>query len=262
MTLALVLVFCTTAQAQTDAQGPEVLSEALSEGFTAKDAGPLHELLRDWNSDSSAVTSDRLTKKPAFEQAVYSLYPAFFVPVASQVDAEYLTVQSTVEVRLVAGNLAAAYQKELETVGEHARSMTSISEITIRDFRPQLAVKGKEVLYLDDRRVHAILRFLTGKSIALDRYWDEPNGFYDFTDKYVERKRRLEYLNCVLGIVPGHWGTGWHLATHPEITCLVLASDLKTAVVYFRHGYGGGVALLSSKDNKWVVTHREKTWVE
>jgi hypothetical protein len=186
VTLVLFLVLCTTARGQTDALRPEVVSEALSAGFTAKDAAPLHKFLRDWETVSDAVASDLLAKKPAFERAVYGLYPAFFVPVAAQVDAKHLIIQSSVNVHLVEGNLAEAYRKELETYDNHARRMPTISDVTIRDFRPAVAVDRKKVLYLNDRCAYAILQFLTGKEIALDRYWDEPNG-HNFTGEYAER---------------------------------------------------------------------------
>jgi hypothetical protein len=60
----------------------------------------------------------------------------------------------------------------------------------------------------------------------------------------------------------GHWGRGWHFATHPTIDCLVLSTELKTAIVYFRCEYEGGATLLERRDDKWVVVDRQMTSVE
>jgi hypothetical protein len=259
--LAFFVLTCAMARGQTDVLRPDEISSALSAGFKAEDSGPLQKFLRDWDSQSNAVTAEMLAKKPAFEQAVYGLYPVFFAPVAARLDAKYLIVQSSIDVHVVEGNVAEAYRAEMETFDDQARRMPSISHVTIRDFRPAVKVDRKNILYLNDQCAYAMLQFLTGKELALERYWDEPNGDSLFGE-HAERKRRLQYLNSLLCIVPGHWETGWHLPTHPKINCLVISSDLKAAVVYFRRGYGGGAALLQSRANKWVVVDRQEFWVE
>ena len=145
------------------------------------------------------------------------------------------------------------------------RSIPVISEITIKDFRPCLQTEGRKVLYLDDFHVDVLAHYLTGKrgEDLADSYWDEPNGEEELLgDDEGPFSRRLKYLNQLLYIIRGHWGTGWHFATHPEISSIVLNRDLKTAIIHYREGYGGGSALMQREEQGWRVLDRESEWVE
>ncbi len=122
------------------------------------------------------------------------------------------------------------------------------------------------MLYLDDFHVDVLARYLTGyhDQYLAHSYRDEPNGEEEelLGDDGGPFSKRLRYLNQSLHVIRGHFGVGWHFATHPEIGLLVLNKDFKTAVIYYREGYGGGVALMQRDDQGWRATGRESTWVE
>jgi hypothetical protein len=125
------------------------------------------------------------------------------------------------------------------------------------------------VLYLDEFYAGVLAQYLTGKrgdygQDCADSYWHKPNGQEEeFLGDYAGPfTMRLKYLNYLLHIIRGHWGTGWHFATHPEIISVVLDNDLTTAVIYYREGYGGGAALMQRDDQEWRVLQRASTWVE
>ncbi len=245
-----------------DAADKSAWAQILDRGQQTKNPAPLQSFLNCWQSDRQGIAPEVLQSKPAFEQAIYAMFPPFFLPEASQKTAKYLIVQDEIKVRLVDGDLADDYRRELGDYEDHARNRPAISELTISDFRPNVNAEGKNVLYVDDFHVDVLARYLTGKHDAdlADSYWDEPNG-EDECDEgpYSER---LSYVNQSLHIIRGHWGTGWHFATHPEIGLLVLHKDFKTAVIYCREGYGGGIALMQRDDQGWRVMGRESTWVE
>ena len=107
-----------------------------------------------------------------------------------------------------------------------------------------------------------MLQIYSDDPYLADSSWDEPNGGDDELDGEGPFSERLDYLNRSLNVIRGHWGTGWHFATHPLILLIVLNKDLKTAVIYSREGYGGRLALMQRDDKGWRVTGRESTWIE
>ena len=193
------------------------------------------------------------------------MFPAFFLPEASQKAAKYIIVQDELKVRLVDGDLADDYRRELTDFTDHAANRLAISEFTIGDFRPNVKAGGKNVLYLDDFHVDVLARYLAGKhdQYLADCHRNEPNGDdEEFLRDEGPFNSRLNYLNQPLHILRGHFGVGWHFATQPEIGLIVLSRDLKTAVIYCREGYRGGLALMQRDDQGWRVVERESTWVE
>lgn len=245
-----------------DAADKSAWAQFLDRGQQTKDPAPLESFLNRWQSDRQGIAPEVLQSKPEFEQAIYAMFPPFFLPEASQKTTKYLIVQDEIKVRLVDGDLADDYRRELADFEDHAGNRPAISELTISDFRPNVKSEGRNVLYVDDFHVDVLARYLTGKHDAdlADSYWDEPNGEDEFDEgPYSER---LSYVNQSLHIIRGHWGTGWYFPTHPEIELLVLNKDFKTAVIYCREGYGGSIALMQRDDQGWRVLGRESTWVE
>jgi len=136
-----------------------------------------------------------------------------------------------------------------------------ISRFVCHDFRPEVKPEGKRVLYLDDERLAVMLAFLTKEEIyhgkqLVHRYWD-------LDCQSDERRKRLRYLNTAMKVIPGHWGTGWHFETHPQIDKACFSSDLKRAIVFYHVYYDGGEALMQRQDNgDWKMVLMEDTWVE
>ena len=67
---------------------------------------PLVSFLNRWESDRQGIAPEVLQSKPEFEQAIYAMFPPFFLPEASQRPAKYFIVQNEIKVRLVDGDLA------------------------------------------------------------------------------------------------------------------------------------------------------------
>ena len=88
--------------------------QALDRGQQAKDLVPLRSFLEHWRSARQGVRLEVLQRKPDVEQAIYAMFPPFFLPEATQKTAEYFIVQDEVRVRLVEGDLADEYQREME----------------------------------------------------------------------------------------------------------------------------------------------------
>jgi|APSaa5957512622_1039677.scaffolds.fasta_scaffold94695_1 hypothetical protein len=270
----LVLILCMSmdiiATAQTGSIDSGDAALALNAGFEAKKAEPLSEFLQTWSEYSTPIDDELLEKKPNFEQAVYAMYSAFFEPAASLRGGEYVVIQEDIKVRLVDTDLAEAYREEVETYIDVAIRTPAISEITIHNFRPRIEIDEKTTLYYDHRHIEALLLFLMGEAlneknwegrIDIDSAWDEQNGG-NHSIKYEIRAERLDYLNSSMEIIDGHWGNGWHIATHPDMYCVVLSVDLDEAVIYSRIGYSGEAALMKYLDDEWVVAARHRTGTE
>ncbi|MGD0898052.1 MAG: hypothetical protein ABR915_09480 [Thermoguttaceae bacterium] len=243
---------------------PEEWAKALARGQKAKHAAPLATFLQAWHKASHPVSEDMLRKKPEFEQAVYALFPPFFIRDALGKEAEYLIIQDTVDVHLVEGDLADDYRRERKDYTDHAERRAAISQFTIKDFRPAVLAGGKRVLYLDSFHVDVMARYLAAKHdhYLADSYRVEPNGQEDELDGEGPFTERLDYLNRSLNVVRGLWSKGWFFETHPYVQLVVLNKDLKTAVIYARQ-YNGGVLALMQRDEKgWRVVGTQDTWVE
>ena len=142
---------------------------------------------------------------------------------------------------------------------EQGEGWDDCSSACLRPNKSEFAATG---IHSTHFHVDVLARHLTGKHDAYlaNSYWGEPNGDEEYDEGPFSR--RLSYLNQSSHIIRGHWVGGWHFATHPLIQSVVLNRVLKTAVVYFREGYGGGVALMQRDDQGWRVMGRESTWIE
>ncbi len=56
-------------------------AQLLNRGQQAKDAAPLESFLKRWQSERRGITHEVLQSKPDFEQVIYAMFPAFFLPV-------------------------------------------------------------------------------------------------------------------------------------------------------------------------------------
>ncbi len=74
--------------------------------------------------------------------------------------------------------------------------------------------------------------------------------------------QRLASVNKFLTIIPGHWGKGWHLISHPEVNMILFNRNHTKAIVAFRIGYGGGFASLSKQTFHWELDESTISWIE
>jgi hypothetical protein len=238
--------------------------EILTQGYSRGDAAPLVSFLRDWKARSRAISTSVLLQKPAFEQTIYAFYPEFFVSGASQKGTDYLIIQQNISVRLVTGDLVEDFRQELRDGRSHVWDRITISKFDVHDFRPAMHTSKKTVLYLSDTYLDAMVSYLTGKDKweFMDSYRDEPNGLDENLNGSKELLDRFGYLKQRLDISLGHWGTGWHFETHPYIDVVILNQDLKSALIYYRNGCGGGIALMLFDEKGWRVDRGKGTWEE
>lgn len=255
----------------------------LAHGFQNNDSEPLRRFLEAWHKRHRAVADDKRAKKPQLEREAYAVFRAFFVPSKPDLEKAYVVIQKELKVTLVDDDFSGLYARmenyengdmRLSTPSELLSQLQVISRVTLHDFRPAVSIEGPKVLYLTRDHLHELLEFLAVEPKSefhhvplVDRYWDLEHGADPWVpekdDELTARKRRLAYLNSQLNIIPGHFGTGWHFATHPLAYNLYLNQDRTRAVVAFRQGYGGGEAYLKRTDKgDWVVVARQHDWME
>jgi len=248
----------TQLSCERQADAPKEWEVELQRGYAEKRHGELIAFLDAWQKHSSPASTDLVTKKPKFEQAVYHLYQGFFRPEESYEHTQYVVIQDKVNLYIVDTDFRGLEDAKPVTLEESVQSLPVISHLEVRQFRPAVSLPKKKVLYLQDAYLAPVLGFLTQNNghAMLDRYADEEC-------ESEERIGRLEYLNSHLKIIPGHWGTGWHFDTHPHVDAVYLGADLKQALVLFREGYGGGAAIMKETANgQWKVIAKAGTWVE
>jgi len=250
----------------------------LNEGFENQDTEPLVRFFDRWHERVGPVPAETLTKKPEFEREAYAVYGQFFISSErlAQQELKYVVVQRELCVTLVDNDLSDIFDDQWDSL-DRRRALPNISRVTLHEFRPRISIQGAKVLYLDRDHLNELLQFLVEEPYLshlipiVDRYWDIHHGgdmggvrAPDHSEKELAvRKEKLAYLNSVLDILPGHWGTGWHFETHPIAGNLVLSSDHQRAIVEFRAGYGGGEAYLK-KDARgnWIQVSRHESWME
>ena len=128
---------------------------------------------------------------------------------------------------------------------------------SIINFKPPIDIGSDKVLYLMDEYSKAINRFLGSESTKLG-----VGGIMNPSMPIEESQRRYTFLREYIPILHGHWGGYWHIATHPEVSYIILNNKLNKAIVFFRVGYQGGEATLVKINNKWRVESSKATWIE
>jgi hypothetical protein len=234
---------------------PATADNTLIRGFVDKDNKPLIAFVNKWHSASKPITSEVLAKKPQFEQELYAVYQAFYAPAKFYSQTDFVVVQNQVDVQIVGRDLTELYRKMPNDIDDQISAIPVVSDYTVKAFRPEIRNTKKKVLYLDDDHLESMLYFLTRKNAS-------PKELWHIKSASDIRLRRLAYLNKVLHILPGHWGIGWHFETHPHVYSVVLDSKFRHALIIFREHYGGGYALMESKDGKWVVLKQVDSWIE
>ena len=240
----------------------------LERGYHAGSQAPLVAFLDAWHADSKPVTANTLKKKLPFEQDVYGIYFAFFTPAEEIYDnTKYVIIQDEITVAVVDSDLREEFT--LEPLKRHlnrVENLAEISNLVVKDFRPHVYAEtnGKKVLYRQDKYIAPLLGLVTQDKDPFEllrgnRYeWEE--------NRSKERRKRLEYLNPALKIVPGpgHWGSnGWSFETYPTVSRIYLGSDMKRAIVRYRVGSHLGEALLDKdKGDHWELLSRRIDLIE
>lgn len=128
---------------------------------------------------------------------------------------------------------------------------------SIGDFRPEINLDGKAILYLVPNYNIAINTFL---GIEFDPLGT--GGIIDPATPTGESQKRLEFLWKYLAIIPGHWGWYYHIETHPEVSMICFNEEADKARAYFRIGYMFGEAEFEKYHNVWEMTDSAITGIE
>lgn len=266
---ALCIVFLfTLAIAHAQVPGEMAVADrGIFPGYQKGERALLAGWLQEWHAGSEPVADDVLEEKPAIERAVYQAYSAFYQPDELLADYDYVIVQTTIDVILVREDLREVYWKEAKEAHFHERlaRLPRISRATYYDFRPKLHAKNRKVLYIDEEHLSHLRTFLAcGVQSECTSSAPDSTGTYfpEQANDTREAQRRLEYLKSLLDIVPGHWGTGWHIVTQPFVYEVYLDIGMNTAVFECRNRYEGLRVLLERKEGRWKAINRARTWIE
>ena len=225
----------------------------LEQGYQSDSQEPLIAFLDAWHADSKPYTPDIMNKKLPFEKDVYDIYFSFFRPgeevyynysthyVEVYDSTKYVILPNKITVVIVDSDMQEEFtlepsERHFERVEKLIKTRT-ISQVVIEDFRPLVntEAKNKKILYWRDKYIAALLGFLTQhenpyRLLKGGAYWEENAASQD-------RKKRLQYLNHPINIVPGHWGRGWIFETYPTVTRIYLSSNRKRAIIRYRTAY-------------------------
>ena len=225
----------------TDDNSAEELYARLERAFQLSSTSLLEQFLIDWNTSvsSNTVEQDDITK------TIYEIYKEFYCPLdltilgdwewgnALNSNSKYVVVQNKIYYAVI--------ERELFDTWFWIENVERSD--SINDFRPQLNFGENKVLYLLPKYEKALNMFLG-------------------TEANDNNLMRYEFLRPQIPILRGHWGWYWHLATHPEISLILLDTDKTVAKILFRVGFQGGEAILEKNNNTWVITESRATWIE
>lgn len=130
-------------------------------------------------------------------------------------------------------------------------------EACIENFRPKTIYSHDEILYEDKKYYPRIAKYLGNAHFD----FGVPNLMSPAQPKRSNRNRQ-NFLMPYLVVWHGHWGSYWHVTTHPLVRSIILDNDLATARVYFRVVYQFGGATLKKRDGAWVLIESELTGIE
>jgi len=221
----------------TDNKSVEELCAKLETAFQSSSTSDLDRFFADWNTSVSSNTGQNDIVK-----AIYEIYREFYSPFdlkrlgdweggnSLNSNCKYAAVQNKIYYTVV--------EREVFNTWYNIEKFDSIS-----DFRPQLNLEKSKILYL------------------LPEYKEALNLFIG-TVASENTQARYEFVRPYIPILYAHEGGRWYLATHPEVSRILLTPDKTGAKLFFRVGFQGGETTLEKKNNMWVITESVATWIE
>jgi len=250
----------------------------LEQGYQTDTQEPLVAFLEAWHADSKPHSPDIMKIKLPVEKDVYDIYNSFFRPREEVYNSthyvevydrtKYVILPNKINVTILDSDMQEEFT--LEPSDRHYKRVEKllqtriISQVVIEDFRPQVneEAKDKIILYWQDKYIAPLLGLLTQhenpyKLLKGELYLTENAQSQD-------RKKRLQYLNHTMNLVPGHWGTGWIFETYPTVTRIYVSSHGKRAIIRYRTAYYlFGEALLEKvTDHDWEILSKKIYMVE
>lgn len=221
------------------------------------------------------VSNEEILFKPLFEQEIYKLFKLFYQPnhlidykapnwghqeyedenneIYSK--AKYILVQNKVAITIY-DTVAIKPRKYNKWYNDslHNYYYRQLSNLFLTDFAPELEIEGKKILYCDRRFLEIIYEFL-GTSFT--------NGdIHKLPRPQRETERRLEFLNKLISIIPGHWGGYYHIESFPYILNIELNKNYEEANIFFKNVYAWYNADLKKVNGVWKMVSSGLMFVE
>ena len=232
------------------------LCDKLEFSFKHSQYDSLRRIFVEWNGTISPNSEDFIYQNDTIN-AIFSIYREFYKPFDLlklgewewgndlNSECEYVVVQNKIYYSVLSRRKIDDFDWEESKID------------SIENFRPPVNLDMNKVLYLTNEYAEAITNFLGTESTE----FGEGNIMNPSRAK-GESEKRYEILRQFISILHGHWGGYWHIETHPIISVLVFNNTLTKAKIYFRVGYQGGETFLEKRDNNWIITESEATWIE
>ena len=223
--------------------------EGALEDAYQKDSYSLYkDILDEWHSRLPSKPFDSLNRE--IEKDVYKIFQILYDPfaISSLGEHEWGELYEGYDYAVVQN--FAYFNYTYDSVNHESRD-------SIGDFRPELHLDGKTILYLKPEYHQAIYAFLGVEYVPLGT-----GGIMNPSSPTGESRKRLEFLWKYLYIIPGHWGGYYHIVTHPEMYLVTFNTNADKARAYFRVGYMFGEAEFERINNNWEMMHSAITGIE
>lgn len=125
---------------------------------------------------------------------------------------------------------------------------------SIVDFKPNILLKNRKVLYSIPKYTNVIKTFL-GDQNSADNLM-APNV------PILDTKSRNEWIDNKVKVYLSHWGDYWNIESEPYIIKIELKNTSDSANILYSYRYSGGHALFKKVNNKWILIKRNKYFIE
>ena len=247
--LLLLLLATLTAWGQPTPSSTQLVETAqvLEQAYKDQSSAELAKFLTEWSQHLPAVTKAELQRLPARHQEAYAVFTAFYVPhqLGRLGGSEWGNdLYQKVKFLLV--------QNSLKIQVENSAVRDSID-----NFRPVVAVPGKQAVYLTSAREKTLNAFLGNTHLPLGA-----GGIMNPARSSGESEKRQQFLGSCLRIWHGHWGGYWQLNSYPVAYTVTFSKDMQSAQIDFRMVYEGGSATLKKIQGNWQLLSSRRTWIE
>jgi hypothetical protein len=260
--LALIIILMITdinaEEAKLEYSDCKQYLSRLDVAFNSKDTTALQEIFEEFAELSKPISSSEFDTLSDLEKETYKIYEEFYNPLDSSFYPPGITIDSTeengVEYKLTVNidKLAeqAPYyivQNQIEVMQVDSIDSSGFSSHyyyesyekrtndTIRNFRPKLNLKNKEIIFLDKQIKYIIYEFINDNREysleyqGLEFIWNVAAMYY--SESEIDNYTAIE--------------------TRPMFSVVIDKSMQRAIIAYSRlHNYGA--FLIEKKDNKWV----------
>jgi hypothetical protein len=226
----------------------DAIVDALENAYSHNSKSEYKAILDNWHNNIPPKPFDSLDKE--IEKDIYKIFQVLYNPfdISRLGEHEWGNLYEGYDYAVVQNTILYNFSYEIENYEECD---------TLSDFRPEISLDGKTILYLEPNYHKAIYIFLGAEFNPLGT-----GGIMNPASPTGETQKRLEFLWKYLAIIPGHWGGYYHIETHPDVSMISFNESVDKARVYFRVGYMFGEAEFEKNRSGWVMIHSAITGIE